>query len=214
MSGQTDSVDGPAVLIRLLTVFCLIIVSGCSTTPPDRIGDVCEIFKDRRSWYRATHAAEKEFGTPKALQLAIIRQESSFRHNAKPPRGRFLFVFPGKRLSSARGYSQALDTTWEVFKNETGRRSAERDKFDDAAQFVAWYVARTSNMTGIAQDDAYRQYLAYHEGPAGFLRGTFEGKPGVKDAAARVDWIYRTYDAQLSQCEKKFRRGIPFIPGI
>ncbi len=204
------------LLSRLLLCLCALplAAAGCATSPPDKIGDACEIFDEKRSWYRATNKAEKRYGTPKALQLAIIRQESSFHHDAKPPRGKFLFVFPGKRLSTARGYPQALDGTWETYKTATGDKGANRKNFKDATNFVAWYVSRTHDKTGIPKNDPYRQYLAYHEGAEGYLRGTYAKKPQVKEAAERVDWVYRTYDAQLSRCEKRFRRGIPLIPII
>lgn len=201
--------------MRLITLLIpALFLAACATTPPDNVGNACKIFEEKQSWYRATHKAQRKYGTPKALQLAIIRQESSFQHNAKPPRGRFLFIFPGKRLSSARGYPQALDTTWDLYKRETGRGGAERDEFDDAAMFVAWYVRRTSKMTGIPVDDPYQQYLAYHEGPDGYLRGTYENKPAVKRAATTVSSVYATYQRQLDGCEKKFRRNIPLIPFI
>ncbi|MEM9421777.1 MAG: transglycosylase SLT domain-containing protein [Pseudomonadota bacterium] len=189
-------------------------IAGCATSPPDKIGDACEIFDEKRSWYRATHKAQKRYGVPKALQLAIIRQESSFHQDAKPPRGKFLFVFPGKRLSSARGYPQALEGTWEAYKADTGDRGANRKNFKDATNFVAWYVDRTHKKTGVPKDDPYRQYLAYHEGADGYLRGTYTQKAQVKESAQRVEWVYRTYASQLSRCEKRFRRGIPLIPGI
>lgn len=200
------------LLLPLLLLFGAL--SACASAPPDRIGDACEIFKEKRSWYNATRKAEKKYGTPQALQLAIIRQESSFRHDAKPPRGKFMFVFPGKRLSSARGYPQALDGTWEIYQKETGDRGANRKNFKDATNFVAWYVNRTAKKTGIPANDPYRQYLAYHEGAEGYLRGTYRAKQQVKDAAERVEWVYSTYDAQLQQCGRKLRRGIPLIPGI
>ncbi|MEM6650020.1 MAG: transglycosylase SLT domain-containing protein [Pseudomonadota bacterium] len=202
--------------MRIFLPFVLIIftMTGCATSPPENVGNACSIFEDKRGWYRATHRAEKKYGAPKALQLAIIRQESSFRHDARPPRGKFLFVFPGKRLSSAQGYPQALDGTWDLYKRQTGHGGADRDEFKDATRFVAWYINRSSRRAGIPKTDAYGQYLAYHEGVEGYLQGSYQNKSAVKKAAGRVQYIYDTYSRQLAGCEKKFRRGIPLIPGI
>ena len=61
--------------------------------------------------------------------MATIYTESSFRHNAKPPRKWYLGFIPGKRASSAYGYSQALDGTWDRYQKETGRWGASRTDF-------------------------------------------------------------------------------------
>jgi len=51
--------------------------------------------------------------------MAIIRQESSFQADAQPPRSRILWIIPGPRPSSAYGYSQALDGTWDWYRQAT-----------------------------------------------------------------------------------------------
>ncbi len=182
-------------------------LAACASSPPENPDNICAIFKEKRSWYRASRDAQYKWGTPKSLQLAIIRQESAFDADAKPSRRRFLFVFPGKRRSSARGYPQAIEQTWETYIRATGNRGADRDSFRDAADFVAWYAQETSSRNGVARNDAYRQYLAYHEGWGGFARGSYRGKPTLQAAARRVASTASRYESQLRGCEKVKRNG-------
>jgi hypothetical protein len=117
---------------------------------------------------------------PEAVQLAVIYKESSFRHDAKPPRTRFLWIFPGPRPSSAYGYGQVLDGTWAIYRRRTGNGGADRDDFGDVTDFIGWYGEQIRRRTGIEKDDAYHVYLAYHEGPGGFARGTHRNKKWLR----------------------------------
>ena len=57
-------------------------------------------------------------GSEPSTLMAIIRQESSFDPNAAPDREKILGIIPWKRPSSARGYSQAVDATWDQYKKK------------------------------------------------------------------------------------------------
>ena len=168
---------------------------------PRNVEDICKIFGDRRDWYRAAKKSEERWGTPTHIQLAIIHQESSFRFNAKPPRTKLLGFIPWKRKSNAYGFAQALDSTWVRYKNDTGRQSADRDDFDDAIDFIGWYTDLSNKLAGISKWDPYNQYLAYHEGQAGWLRGTYEEKSWLKKSARRVDSRAKEWWVQLQGCE-------------
>ena len=115
-------------------------VAGCGTTPPTNVEDICEIFEEKPRWYRAALKSEERWGTPIHVQLAIIRQESTFRFNARPPRRKLLGFIPWTRPSDAYGYAQALESTWAWYQRDTGRRGADRDDFGDAIDFVGWYT--------------------------------------------------------------------------
>lgn len=189
-------------------------VAACASTPPDDITNACKIYKDKGGWYKATRRAEKRWGLPKSIQLAIIRQESGFDPDAKPRRRRFLLVFPGGRKSSARGYPQAVEETWDLYRRKSGNRDANRRNFADAADFVAWYGRESRRRLGVSLDDAYSQYLAYHEGWEGYARETYRRDRTALAAAAAVSRNAEHYEAQLDRCGKRFRRGIPLIPFI
>lgn len=140
------------------------------------------------------------WGAPISVQMAIMKQESSFRHDARPPKKYVLWVIPAGRISSAYGYSQALDGTWDWYRKDTGRWGADRDDFDDAADFVGWYMRKTNQTNGVAMGDARRQYLAYHEGHGGYRRGTYRNKQWLQNVAKRVERTAAAYRRQLSQC--------------
>lgn len=62
-------------------------LTGCSSTrPPSNSQDLCSVFREKSSWYRAAKQSEKQWGTPVQIQMSIMYQESSFRHNVRPPR--------------------------------------------------------------------------------------------------------------------------------
>lgn len=198
---------GATGLLRLLAGLWLAVLAGCSSSPPEDIENICSIFEDRSRWYKAAKKSEKRWGTPIHVQMAIIRQESSFRFDAKPPRRKLLGFIPWKRPSDAYGYAQALDSTWEWYKEETGQRSADRDDFADAIDFVGWYTDVSQKAAGISKWDPYNQYLAYHEGQAGWRNKTYNHKRWLIDSARRVDHRAREWGAQLRGCKDDLDDG-------
>ena len=67
--------------------------------------------------------------------------------------------------------------------------------------FVGWYVHETAQRNRIGKSDAYRQYLAYHEGQEGFAKGSYRKKPWLIERAKRVSRQAERYRAQLTRCE-------------
>ncbi len=191
----------------LLALVWMAVVAGCATTPPVNVENICAIFDDKRGWYRDAKKSEKRWGTPVHVQLAIIRQESSFKFNARPPREKLLGVIPWKRPSDAYGYAQALDSTWKAYKKDTGRRFADRDDFGDAIDFVGWYTDVSARTVGISKWDPYNQYLAYHEGQGGWKRRTYRSKGWLKDTARGVEYRAEEWGQQLRVCEDDLDTG-------
>lgn len=181
-------------------------LAGCAATrPPQRIDDACSIFREKKGWYDQAIRARKRWGVPIPIQLAFIRQESSFNGDAQPPRRKILGFIPGSRPSDAKGYAQALDSTWSEYRRESGARGADRDEFGDSVDFIGWYNSRSARMCGIPKDDAYRLYLAYHEGPTGYRRGTHRRKAWLLGTAERVANRAARYHSQLSRCESQLK---------
>ena len=67
---------------------------------------------------------------------------------------------------------------------------------------MGWYMAQTVEETGVQLGDTRNQYLAYHDGRTGFLRGTYKRKPWLLRIADQVASRAVTYDAQLKSCGK------------
>ena len=198
--------------MRYLSLILSLSLAACSTDPPRNLTDSCEIFEDKDDWYRDAKQAYERWGTPIHVQLAIIYQESRFVDDAKPPRDHILWVIPWGRISSAYGYAQAQDATWDWYIEKTGNRGADRDDFDDAVDFVSWYGRISNQQLGISQWDTYNQYLAYHEGHGGYRRKTYNDKPWLKDVATKVSARASEYHTQLSRCEADLNDGWSLWP--
>jgi hypothetical protein len=196
----------------LLVIASALLATGCTSGPPDQVHDACLILEDNRSWWRDLKRTEQRWSVSPGIQLAILKRESSFNAHARPARTRLLGFIPGRRPSSAYGYAQALDTTWDWYRRDSGRRGADRDDFGDAVDFIGWYSNQSRERSGIPLNDPYRLYLAYHEGHGGYNRGTYRGKAWLNRAAREVETDARRYDAQIDRCERRLNRGwIPFL---
>ena len=193
------------VMAGFLTAGALVL--SCSYSPPENMANSCDIFEEKDDWYPAARDSYKKWGVPIQVQLAIIYQESRFVHDAKPPRRKLLWVIPWTRLSSAYGYGQIKDSTWEWYLESTGRHFADRDDFDDVVDFIGWYGNMSHRVLGISKSDAYSQYLAYHEGQGGFKRGSYKNKKWLIKVARQVDARARRYGAQLKRCEDSLDKG-------
>lgn len=194
-------------VLRLLLVFGpLALMYGCASTPPSSLDNVCHIFDERRSWYKAAKKAEERWGTPIPISMAFIHQESRFVAKARPPRRKFLWVIPGPRPSSAYGYSQAKKSTWKWYQSATGNGWAGRSNFADAVDFIGWYNAETQRRNKVAAQDAYNLYLAYHEGHGGFERRSFQSKDWLKSVATKVSARSQNYAQQLESCRRDLDR--------
>ena len=172
---------------------------------PNRIDDLCAVFDQKVGWFqedwkRAAEQTQRKRGVPVPVLMATLRKESGFQHNAKPPRRLLLGFIPWKRVSSAYGYSQALDGTWAQYQKETGNLSAKRNVFADAVDFVGWYHAKTADKYGVARDDMYNLYLAYYFGWTGYERGDWMEKPGLQRYAEETDLMARSYAKQMQDC--------------
>jgi hypothetical protein len=178
------------------------LVAACATTPPSNPDNLCAIFFEKSGWYERAAETEERWGAPIHVQMAIMRHESSFRHNAKPPRHYVLGFIPWGYISSAEGYSQALDGTWALYQKTNRRRAASRQDFDDSLDFIGWYVNTSRRQIGLSFDDAYSHYLAYHEGQTGFKRGSYKAKPSVQRYAQKVAATANRYRSQLNGCRE------------
>ena len=192
--------------LALLIVASLI--AGCASKPPANPDNICDVFAEKPGWYRAARKAESRWQLPIGLGMAFVHRESSYIADAKPARGKLLWVIPWRRPSSAYGYAQATDEAWQDYLDDVGGWFSERDDLGDALDFIGWYNDRSKRRLRLAKDDAYHLYLAYYEGLGGYSRGSWRNKPKVKGYARKVTDRTRRYSTQLASCEKKLsRRG-------
>ena len=56
---------------------------------------------------------------------------------------------------------------------------------------------------GLDKQDAFRLYLAYHEGHGGYKRKTYQSKGWLVDVARKVEKQAQRYNTQLQGCSKE-----------
>lgn len=187
----------------VIVVALLLSVSACAS-PPKQTRNACAIFEQKdglfNNWRRAAEASSREYGVPVPILMATIYTESNFRGDARPPRTKLFGFIPWSRSSSAYGYAQAIDGTWETYKRQTGRGGARRGDFSDAIRFIAWYHRLSNEQNGIALNDPYSLYLAYHSGHEGYRRGVWRSRPEALNGAKRFTEISYNYARQLQAC--------------
>ncbi|MDA0755028.1 MAG: transglycosylase SLT domain-containing protein [Proteobacteria bacterium] len=181
-------------------------LQSCMATLPKNPDNICLIFEEKKSWYKAVMQSEKRWKIPPYVLMSFVYQESSFQSDAKPKRTKLLWVIPWKRESTAAGYSQALNMTWEDYKEETGNTRANRKDFKDSADFIGWYASK-GYYQGFDRLDARSLYLAYHEGYGGFKKKTYRKKPWLIKVADRVQARSTKYQQQYWGCAKELKKN-------
>ena len=201
-----------ALTPKALPLAVSLLVAGCASAPPKNINNICSIFDQKDEWYEAALDSKEKWGTPIHVQMAIMWQESSFRDDAQPARSKLLGVIPWTRPSSAYGYPQAKDETWDWYKKKTGNWGADRDDFEDAIDFIGWYTNMSNRTLGISKWDTYHQYLAYHEGHGGYKQKSYRKKGWLTTVSRNVEGQSKRYAKQLKGCENKLDKGWSMWP--
>lgn len=184
-------------------IFLLFLLSSCATIekPPKNTENICAIFAEKSDWPKHSETVFEKWDLPVHIQMAIMQQESHYVADAKPPRQKILGIIPAARPSSAYGYAQALDGTWNDYLNNNQLTDAERDNFADACDFIGWYCHFSYKSLGISKLDAYNLYLAYHEGKTAYKRKSYLNKPWLLAVAKKVSLSAQRYRQQLDDCQ-------------
>lgn len=188
---------------RVAALVGLLLAVGCSAARPSRPGDLCSIFEEQPDWYEDARESYRRWGVPVPLQLAVIHRESGFESDARPPRHWYLGFIPGGRPSSAFGYGQVLDSTWDWYRDSTGATFADRDDFGDVTDFIGWYGHVGQRRHGIRKDDAYSFYLSYLLGHAGYQRSRGRRSRHAQRTASDVLALTDRYDRQYQRCRDR-----------
>lgn len=187
-------------LILATMAVAFVVSCGGKSRAPRNLDNACSIVRQQPKILRAMKKTERKWNIPVHVQMAIIHQESKFVRDARTPMKYVLGVLPMGRQSSAYGYAQALDGTWKEYQRAEGGRSARRTNIRDATDFMGWYMNKTRDVTGVPLSDARNQYLAYHEGRTGYLRGSYNSKSWLLRVADEVGARSAMYQQQLASC--------------
>jgi len=178
----------------------VLFVAACAHLPPRQLDDLCGLFAEKPEWRDAAERARERWGVAPSISMAILHQESRFRAKARPGWRKAFGVIPVGPASSAYGYGQVKPAAWGDYRDRTGNRHAQRDDFADVIDFVGFYSDLLSRSAGISKDDAFHLYLGYHEGPTGYQRRSFDGKPWLFGVARKVSERAAQYERQAASC--------------
>ena len=191
---------------KLVLFSTFLAVTSCANSIPSNQDDICDILNENPRWQNSLLRAKQKWNSDPSTVMAIIRQESSFDSNAAPDREKILGFIPWKRPTSAKGYAQAIEGTWEEYQKETGNNRAKRSNFDNSVDFIGWYLSKASSVR-IRNYEVDKLYLAYHEGYGGYKRGSYKDKDWLKDIARKVKYNAVRYERQLKNCPLKEKKG-------
>lgn len=191
--------------IRILAMLACLSLIGCVRSPPSDVNNICHVFRQYPSWYHDALDVQRRWRVPIPVQMAIIHQESKFDAHARPPRRKLFWLIPWRRPSTAYGYTQALNSTWRVYKRSSGSFFASREDFADGVDFIGWYANQAYIRARIPRNNPYELYLAYHEGIGGYQQKTYLRKNWLISVAHKVSARAQLYQAQLSRCRKSLR---------
>jgi hypothetical protein len=193
-------------MTKAKSMYCIpLFLCACVSSPPKNTHNICSIFKEKDSWYSDAKESSEKWGVPLYVSMAIMHQESRFIADARPPRSKVLGFIPWSRPSSAYGYAQALDGTWDKYLETVDPWGDDRDDFADAHDFIGWYCSVTHKTLGVSRHNARKLYLAYHEGDKGYSRKTYLKKPWLMKVAKKVSKNSKRYKSQLSTCEDELK---------
>ena len=57
-------------------IFLSLLIVGCTATPPQQPDNICSIFKEKNSWYKAAIRTEKRWKLPPYVLMSFVFQES------------------------------------------------------------------------------------------------------------------------------------------
>lgn len=209
----------------VLMLPALLLVSGCSSATPkssksmdveflkrngsaistrstktSNIENACSILRENPDWFRAAVRTDLVYGVPIHTQLAFVRHESQFVKDARPLNKNKKTMAHKKYASTAYGFSQALNGTWEQFKSEMKDNRLDRTNFGHSLEFIGWYNSKNIKSGLVRANNVSHLYLAYHEGPSGYKNKSYRKKPWLINYSKAVSETSEKYRKQLSAC--------------
>ena len=189
---------------KLLFLFIFFLVS-CSSVPKYP-SNACKIFEEKYFYLKHTRAASKKWGVPISSILAVINMESGFKRFAKPKRTKIFKIIPYRRPSSSFGFSQAIKSSWELYKKENNKPLALRTSMKSSSDFVGWYFYKSNQINNIPLNDIKKLYLSYYLGWGNYKNKTYRTDQKAILLAKKVQQQADKYRLQLKKCQKKVNR--------
>ena len=92
-----------------------------------------------------------------------------------------------------------------VFKPSSNCELAVRTRFKDSVDFIGWYTSKSSSILNISKIDAFKQYVAYHEGWGNYKY--YKKNKKIINLAKRVERQSNVYKNQLKKCSNSLNKN-------
>ena len=136
-----------------------------------------------------------------ALTLAFIKHESGFQAKARPVKKWLIRGWiPWTYHSSARGYAQITDATWQDF-SQAQNGLVSRYALVDHIHFINWYFYKHERHLS-NPGNFYEAYFLYHDGPAGYYQKKYRRSHRLHRFTQRVAADAQRYQHQLANCQQ------------
>lgn len=179
----------------------IIALSACSPEKVTRTDDVCDIYNKNYDWYRSAIRAQNKYNINASTIMSVMAQESNFKHNARPQKRYAFYVLPWGYETTAQGYAQVINGAWDDYKKANSKWFPSRNNFNDASDFIGWYLKKASRELNINKNDNYHLYLAYHQGIKGYRRHEEKHNKQLDLIAKRVNQQALRYDKEFKHCQ-------------
>ncbi|MEE2769616.1 MAG: transglycosylase SLT domain-containing protein [Pseudomonadota bacterium] len=188
----------PKASLIFIILFTLV---GCAPQKVTKKEDVCEVYNKNFNWYRSAVRAQNKYHIDANIIMAVMAQESNFTYNARPQKNYVFNFVPWGYKTSARGYAQVIDGAWDDYKKQTNQWFPSRHSFNDACDYVGWYLNKASKRLHINRNDSYHLYLAYHQGLTGYKRHDEKHDQKLNLIAKKVQKNTQRYQSEFKQCK-------------
>ena len=175
-------------------------IISCSSVPKHP-ANACKIFGEKYFYLKYTRASSKKWGVPISSILAVIHKESGFRKFARPKRTKLFKIIPYRRPSSSLGFSQAVNKTWNLYKEENKKSTALRISYKSSSDFVAWYFWKTNKINKVSLNNTRDLYLNYYLGWTAYKNKAYRTDKKAIIFAKSVEKQAKIYKNQLQECK-------------
>ena len=189
------------ILNRNFIYFIVSLFLVSCTSVPKYPQNACKIFGEKYSYLKYSRAASKKWNVPISSILAVINKESGFRRFAKPKRTKLFKIIPYRRPSSSLGFSQAVNKTWDLYKEENNKPMALRISFKNSSDFIGWYFWKTNKINKVSLKDTRNMYLNYYLGWGAYKNKAYEQDKKAIIFAKNVEKQAKIYKIQLQECK-------------
>lgn len=190
----------------LLPPLLLLALAGCATAPPSNPENICAIFREKPDWHDAALKVQKKWGAPVPVPMAMMYQESSFKHDAVPPRYYFLGFIPGPRQFRLR------------LRPGQGRDLGRLQERCGRLGFQPRRLRRRAGFHGLVheQDPAHQRRVQVRRlwpipelprGWTGYRNRSYDRKAWLKTVSQKVQARAQKFAAQYKSCESDLTRG-------